>query len=670
MSLLRFSALLPLVLCVLVGCDSSQPSDKSATSAVQLAVHVPEALPGDVSRVTVTVSAPDMASRSTDLTFANGAWGGVIDNLPAGSHRTFLVQAFNASSTLRYEGRAEDVTVTVGTTGLVSLTLQEVSAPPPVSNEAPLIDSVVASSITVLPGHGLSLMASAHDPNADDTVSFAWTAPSGSFSAPTQANTTWTAPDSTGAVDLTLTVSDSRGASVTQSLTVEVSYSGSGSSDVRVSFNGTPRVVTLTSSQSFLDVGQQTWLSVSATDPTGDTLSYQWSATCAGDFTGATSSNASFTPSARPGTACNNCQLRVVVKNSHGAQNQGSLALCVGLPITAGPRWSTTGPMVAARQGHQTTLLPNGKVLASGGFDASYAYLASAEVYDPATGTWSPTHNMASGRVSHTATPLPGGKVLVVGGDNNGRSVATAELYDPSTGIWDFTGSMSNLREGHTATLLPNGKVLVAGGFNGLDAVATAELYNPATGTWSPTGAMTHARGSHTATLLPGGKVLVAGGKDNSSIYLAELYDPASGTWSAIPHMAEPRSLHTATLLSNGKVLIAGGFNEIGRPATTELYDPASGTWSANSPMTTPRYNHTATLLPNGQVFVTGGTDLLDLRMTAEVYDPATGLWSRDGSMSRLRTSHAATRLSNGQVLISGGYPVPSSAAPADLYTP
>jgi WD40 repeat protein len=128
-------------------------------------------------------------------------------------------------------------------------------------------------------------------------------------------------------------------------------------------------------------------------------------------------------------------------------------------------------------------------------------------------------------RYRQTATLLPDGKVLVAGGFTNNASdpVASAELYDPSSGSWTATGNLITPRAGHTATLLPDGKVLVAGGS---DTSAVAELYDPSSGSWTATGSMAGrasdsptppgTRLYHTATLLADGKVLVAGGSSFS----------------------------------------------------------------------------------------------------------------------------------------------------------
>jgi Kelch motif len=209
--------------------------------------------------------------------------------------------------------------------------------------------------------------------------------------------------------------------------------------------------------------------------------------------------------------------------------------------------WSATGGMTTARGGDPTaTLLPSGKVLVTGGHDQT-SQLASAELYDPAAGTWSATGSMSTTRHSYTATLLPSGKVLVAGGWSGSGFflcffdcvvLASAELYDPATGTWSATGSLSEQRDLHTATLLPSGEVLVAGGFDGFSFVLSEELYDPAAGTWSQASSINEQRGSHSATLLPSGAVLLAGGFDDISflgprLASAELYDPLEGASTA-----------------------------------------------------------------------------------------------------------------------------------------
>src|SRR6184192_3678561 len=85
---------------------------------------------------------------------------------------------------------------------------------------------------------------------------------------------------------------------------------------------------------------------------------------------------------------------------------------------TGDPSWVPTGNLGTARDYHTATLLPNGKVLVAGGIDISRASLASAELYDPATGTWTATDGLATARAYHTATLLASGEVLVAGGFN------------------------------------------------------------------------------------------------------------------------------------------------------------------------------------------------------------------------------------------------------------
>jgi len=362
--------------------------------------------------------------------------------------------------------------------------------------------------------------------------------------------------------------------------------------------------------------------------------------------------------------------------------------------------WTPTSPDPVGRYAHTATLLPNGKVLVVGGSSSSLpgdAGLSSAMLYDPSTETWTDAGTMNAGHTGHTATLLPNGKVLITGGTLVGSGLAatvanTVELYNPTDGTWTMTGPLNTARYVHTATLLPNGQVLVAGGYGTNGTLGSAELYNPSNETWTMTGALNTARYDHSATLSPDGKVLVAGGdysdlNTNVIISTAELYSPSDGTWTPVASLNNARYAHSATLLPGGNVLITGGlgYNGIGFfgfPATaplssTEVYDPgispATGTSSETGKLNIlHRISSTASLLTNGQVLVAGGWMSSGDVSGAELYDPLAGSWLTTASMATARDSHTATLLPDGRVLVAGGYnyDIRNILSSAELYDP
>ena len=97
---------------------------------------------------------------------------------------------------------------------------------------------------------------------------------------------------------------------------------------------------------------------------------------------------------------------------------------------------------------------------------------------------------MPAARSFHAAALLPDGKVLIVGGDSPGGSgyytgpAASADLYDPASGTFAPAGEMSVGRIALQATSLRNGDVLITGGFGTCGGgcsknLATAEIYHP-----------------------------------------------------------------------------------------------------------------------------------------------------------------------------------------------
>ena len=362
--------------------------------------------------------------------------------------------------------------------------------------------------------------------------------------------------------------------------------------------------------------------------------------------------------------------------------------------------WTATGNMITARAEFTATRLPDGKVLVAGGKDSNddqtARELASAELYDPSTGTWTATGSMRTPRSWHTATLLRDGKVLVAGGfcdpnttrgcpavEPNG-AMAVAELYDPRTGKWSPTGTMTTERSEHSAILLANGKVLVAGAEHRDGIYASTELYDPGTGKWTATGSMITARHQQFAVKLEDGKVLMFGGCCPVSpappdLASAEVYDPRTGKWTPTGDLITGRAQGgTAALLGNGTVIVAGGDPggaADGDPmlASAELYDPTSGTWTATASMNGPRVESAFALLNDGEVLVVGGFDVPGtgrLLASAELFDPNTRSWMGAGNMSVGRFDLTATLLANGQVLVTGGLVDDGVTSSAELYDP
>ena len=139
--------------------------------------------------------------------------------------------------------------------------------------------------------------------------------------------------------------------------------------------------------------------------------------------------------------------------------------------------------------------------------------------------------------------------------------LASAELYDPASGTWTATGSLNTARFDHTATLLQNGMVLVAGGFDSNIMLprapnCTTRRAGPglSQAASTPHAMLTRRRCYKTAWSLLQGDMTAL--RSSAS---AELYDPASGTWTATGSLNTARFAHTATLLQNRMVLVAGG---------------------------------------------------------------------------------------------------------------
>ena len=312
--------------------------------------------------------------------------------------------------------------------------------------------------------------------------------------------------------------------------------------------------------------------------------------------------------------------------------------------------WSKSGLLGTARTGAVGAALADGRALVAGGYfqngpnpiegGATNAIpavfhadlmdidvppfataMATAEVFDPATGTWSATGPMSYARNGASAVALADGRILVVGSKDSQSGVAvddhatdTAEIYDPSTGRFSLAGTLPPVDlaaleaaggppvqdlsqytpspEAGTLVALPDGGALIVGRdeyWKHQGDVARSFRYDPTQNTWSEVGdiwfvfddnvptpliaeGVADLRGSMVAGLHDG-RVLVAGGRTPSVAATgddggrtqseisdaARFYDPSSGGLSDAPTMPDPRIGAAVALLEDGSVLVMGG---------------------------------------------------------------------------------------------------------------
>ncbi|HEX5821159.1 MAG TPA: kelch repeat-containing protein, partial [Solirubrobacterales bacterium] len=124
-------------------------------------------------------------------------------------------------------------------------------------------------------------------------------------------------------------------------------------------------------------------------------------------------------------------------------------------------------------------------------------------------GSFGPTGSMGAARYAAVAAPLKDGRVLVAGGyyDDGGGDhyLASAEVFNPATNAFTPVGDMGIARVRSAAAPLPDGRVLVAGGNDGATRLSSAEVFNPATNVFTPVADMETDRARAAAAPLPGG---------------------------------------------------------------------------------------------------------------------------------------------------------------------
>jgi hypothetical protein len=154
--------------------------------------------------------------------------------------------------------------------------------------------------------------------------------------------------------------------------------------------------------------------------------------------------------------------------------------------------WTSLPPMGTARAYPAAAVLSDGRMLVAGGFSGEAGdeqVLTSVEVLAADGSGWAALPSMATARWGAVAGRLPGGQVIVAGGMDDGNMVghqqlASAELWDPATGAWVELPPMAQARYMAAGCVLPSGRFAVLGGYGFMNM--NAEAFDRVSRAWQP----------------------------------------------------------------------------------------------------------------------------------------------------------------------------------------
>ena len=336
------------------------------------------------------------------------------------------------------------------------------------------------------------------------------------------------------------------------------------------------------------------------------------------------------------------------------------LAACTpAVPLPPSPPVTTTSAPTATLAGravHTATPLADGSVLVAGGCDIDGCGRATASTFLLTAAGERPAAPLTQARDGHTATPLADGRVLVVGGyaAENTPPLATAEIFDPASGRWTTTAPLRVARGGHASARLGGGQVLVTGGWTGRGGTAGSEIFDPAAGTWAGGPDLPGVVDGHSAVDLPDGGVLVAGGQAQPEVAAAAaVVIDADGRVRSVGSLRQARFKHTMLPWHADTVLVIGGTSDDRTLLrTTEVFDLRTETFRPGPRLVNPRYklDGSAVRLPDGRVVVAGGG------AGAELLDPARPTGTLVAEVPAGVASYGTLSVVGDELWLVGGY--------------
>ena len=233
-------------------------------------------------------------------------------------------------------------------------------------------------------------------------------------------------------------------------------------------------------------------------------------------------------------------------------------------------------PNSLGREQMKSTLINDSIILLTGGLStisSALEYPTTNYLYNTNTNTFTPAGNLPIGVINHTSTLLSNGEVLITGGFDGNQARDEVYVFNLQNGWRTLSSTLSVAVSSHRAVIV-NGKVYIYGGFNIplFEFSDKLDIYDPALDDINPL-TIGPLACSQFAMVAFNSTILIAGGNKvlpNTSFGVtneAYIYNLNNNTFSTISSLPNIRGgMEVSELGNSGKFIFSGGNISLSEP--------------------------------------------------------------------------------------------------------
>lgn len=331
--------------------------------------------------------------------------------------------------------------------------------------------------------------------------------------------------------------------------------------------------------------------------------------------------------------------------------------------------WVELPPLLQPRAAGAAAVI-GGRVVVTGGVDASGKLLNTTEVFDGTT--WKlaaqiPTPRKMLGVASDDKV------VYTVGGTDGTTDLPTVEAYDPAADSWTALPALPQPRS-DLGVAIADARLVAVGGVSAGQVLKTVSVMDLSAKSWAGLPDMSTARHGMAVAAVDKSVYVIGGATAAGNTQVTSTAEtlklaprklqPAS-TWRSLPDAPTARLMMAWTVLDD-KIYIAGGMRHGENLQLVQSYDPQTGAWQTQPPLPVPLHHATAATYRGEMVVIGGATDEL-ANASNKVYALRGSNWVELPSLTHARAASAAAVVGD-KLVVTGGQNAKQLVAQTEVF--